>query len=243
MTLPRDIFTGKMPRAYDSILSREGVLIPMQQAMAGNVLAHYADGSTLAGTPTSGVGFAHDGQIPRVAGGSPKAAFDDSADRIDFTVTGGDLQMSTGGTWLFLCTPEAATPQVSVLAFKSSNGAAVRQGYQCYLRPTGVMSFATSSNTAGASVLNSAINAFEFGERLCYAATLSASGEAKIYKNGNLIASRSGMSMPTDIASTLALGRTGFHLDGSQELAGFIPDVVLDVPEIQAITAQCGPLG
>ena len=78
MTLPRDIHTGKMPRVYDCVLSHGGVLIPMQPDMAGNVLAYYPDGSTLAGTPAPGVDFAASGKIPRVAGGSPVATFDDA---------------------------------------------------------------------------------------------------------------------------------------------------------------------
>ena len=61
MTLPRDIFTGKMPTAYNTILSLGGVLIPMQPDLDGSVLAHYADGSTRAGTPSSGVMSVYEG--------------------------------------------------------------------------------------------------------------------------------------------------------------------------------------
>ena len=245
MTLPRDILTGKLPAVYNTILSRGGVLIPMQQDMAGNVLAHYPDGSTLAGTPTPGMDFTHDGTIPRVAGGSPKAAFDASADKITATVSAGsDLNMSSGGTLLGLCTLSASGGSVRVLFNKTTSTATTKGGYGIYFNSTRRI-LAVFGGASSAVIVQSDAAAFEYGERMLVAVTLDA-GVVKIYKNGTLIKTGASAITPSDVEAPLAIGSApafSYPLAGEVEYVGMIDGVILDALENKNLAAQSGPLG
>ena len=245
MTLPRDIHTGKMPRVYDTILSLGGVLIPMQQDLDGNVLAHYPDGTTRSLTAEGSVDFTHDGQIPRVAGGSPVATFDSTSDRIDFDIPAGDdLQMHTGGTWIALVTP-ASVRQQTIFMKSDSGTAGARNGYTMLTRPGGYVRFNTSNSADTVSTLTSPAGAYAAGERMVIAYT-QAGTAGKLYKNGQLLASGS-MQIPADAACPLAIGNTpppyiaNYFIGG----VGFVAATreVLGALELQAIAAQCGPLG
>jgi hypothetical protein len=246
MTLPRDILTGKMPRVYDSILSRGGVLIPMQQDMAGNVLAHYPDGSTLAGTPTPGVDFTHNGHIPRVAGGSPKAEFDASADKTVWMIPAGSgLNMSNGGTWIACCTPQAIEGSVRVVLNKTTSTSVTRNGHAIYFNNSNRSILAVFGSTSSSVTIGSNAGAFEYGERMLVAVTLDA-GVVKIYKNGTLIKTGASAITPPDMEAPLAIGGApafSYPLTGEVEYVGMLDGVILDAPELQAIAAQCGPLG
>jgi hypothetical protein len=245
MTLPRDILTGKMPRVYDSILSRGGVLIPMQKDMAGNVLAHYPDGSTLAGTPTPGVDFTHNGHIPRVAGGSPKAAFDASADKTVWMIPAGSgPNMSNGGTWIACCTLQASGNNVKVVLNKTTSTTVTRNGHAIYFNNARSI-LAVFGSPTGSVTVASASGAFEYEERILVAVTLDA-GVVKIYKNGTLIKTGASAITPSDVAAKLAIGGApafSYPLAGEAEYVGMLDGVILDAPELQAIAAQCGPLG
>jgi len=245
MTLPRDIFTGKMPAVYNSILSREGVLIPMQQDMAGNVLAHNPDGSTLAGTPTPGVDFTPSGQIPRVAGGSPVATFDSSADRVDFDIPGGDpFQMSDGGTWVVCFTPGALSTYVVPMQ-KTSSGTITRNGYVMYVTPAGGLAAIFSNASGTQSQLISPAGTVAAGERLLLICTHDGD-RVNIYKNASLVVTATGMELPSNVAARVFIGTNvakTYSTKGTVDFAATFPGVILDALENKNIAAQCGPLG
>ena len=245
MILPRDIFTGKIPRVYDLILSRGGVLLPMQQDMAGNVLAHYPDGSTLGGTPTPGVDFTPSGQIPRIAGGSPVATFDSSADRVDFDIPAGDpFQMSTGGTWVVCFTPGALSTYVVPIQ-KTSSGTITRNGYVLYVTPAGGLAAIFSNTSSTQSQLISPAGTVVAGERLVVICTHDGD-RVNIYKNASLVVTATGMELPSNVASPVFIGTNVakiYSTKGPVEIAATFPGVILIATERQAIVSNCGPLG
>jgi hypothetical protein len=243
MTLPRDIFTGKMPAVYNTILSLGGVLIPMQPDLAGNVLAYCPDGSTFVGTPAASIDFDRDGQIPRVAGGSPVTTFDNTGEVISFAVPPGDqLQMDGDGTLLLLCTP--ADIATGVVLAKTSVLNYTRNGYICLLIDNGAIRFATA-DAVGVDDLQSEAGLYTAGARIFIAYTQSGT-TGTLYLNGVQIATGT-MRVPTNVASPLAIGGypagTASPFIGSGEFAALMKDVVLIQPQIADIAAQCGPLG
>ena len=246
MTLPRDIFTGKMPRVYDTILSLGGVLIPMQKDMDGNVLAYYPDGSTLALAPTLGVDFTHDGKIPHVAGGSPRATFSNADDGIGTTVAQGDLFQLRTGTWQFLVTPEYGGVSYPVLAQKTSNATGLtRQGWKFFLTESRKLSAELSAGPNGSANHSTAVPVFDYGST--FVATYTHDGSTlKMYMNETEVKSAATFSL-VDIAGSLTIGNLVNPNDsvmlGGMGFAAFYNGVILDAPKIQAIVAQCGPLG
>ena len=244
MTLPRDILTGKMPRVYDSILSLGGVLIPMQQDMAGNVLAYYPDGSTLAGTPAPGVAFDPDGKIPRVVGGSPVATFDDTGDNITFPVPAGDrLTMSGGGTFLCCVTP-GFSPETWRI-FMVANVVGIPWG-SYYLYATGGNALRVlTQDTTSLLLLQTSDNVFADGERFVFGLTVTPQGIGTISKNGQPLKTGP-LKIPANRDSILEIGNQvaeDWPAHSVVDYVATIEGVVLDAPELQAIAAQSGPLG
>jgi hypothetical protein len=248
MTLPRDILTGKLPAVYNTILSLGGVLIPMHTDLAGNVLAYCPDGSTLTATPGVGVDFDHNGQIPRVAGGSPTATFNAVTGGIKAPApVGSSLNLSNGGTILVLIANPLMTGSAALVHKSHDVSYGGYDGYIVFFRSTGQVVLRTSSSASTTSELATDVGVLTPGGCFLVALKVDPVGNAQIHvEPGGLVASRAGMEIPSNVAGDLSLGAAlsgGLSAKSSFGFAAVFDGKSLDVLTIQTIAAQCGPLG
>lgn len=192
----------------------------------------------LIGTDAGAVVYSQGGKVDEILGGSPAATFAGTTDRVSFPISGGDdLQMSAGGTWLFLGTLEN-TGMGHWLVDKTINGKA----YSIFTGFTGSgsITFETTVKT------NTAAGVVQLGKRHLIICTLSETGDVRIYVDGVLVKSSSGTPLPPDIADSLIIGNhptAPRQIGGPVELVAVHNGVVLDQPQITNLVSQCGRLG